>query len=222
MQTHLSLPYGHDTDLPEGHIDEIRTPPVLIERFLAEYTDTGDRVFDPFGGYGTTLAVAEDLDRVACGLEYEPERVELIRDRLENPEHVRQGDVLDFDPESFPSCEFAFTSPPFMTQDMETNPFENYEGQSSYDAYLDDAERAFELVADVLEPGGRLVVDVVNLKHEGRVTPLAWDLADQISNVISFEGEIVVSWVGDGPEDTPGSYGYGYDHSYCLVFDSEA
>ena len=218
MQTHLSLEFGHETDLPEGHLDEIRTPPVLVERFLAEYTDPGDRVFDPFAGYGTTLAVADDLDRVPYGLEYEPERVEWIRDRLDVPEHVQQGDALSFDPESVPSCECVFTSPPFMEQEMETNPFENYAGESTYQEYLDDAQRAFDRVADVLTPAGTLVVDVANIKHDRRITTLAWDLADRLSNSLSFEGETIVAWTGEGPADNQGTYGYGYDHSYCLVF----
>jgi hypothetical protein len=41
------------------------------------------------------------------------------------------------------------------------------------------------------------------------VTPLAWDVAAAVSQVLRFEGEIVVCW---------DHYGYGYDHSYCLVF----
>jgi hypothetical protein len=34
-----------------------------------------------------------------------------------------------------------------------------------------------------------------------------------VSNVLRFEGEVVVEW--DRPE-------YGYDHSYCLVFRAPA
>ncbi len=54
------------------------------------------------------------------------------------------------------------------------------------------------------------MVEVANLKKMGAVTPLAWDIARAISQVLRFEGGIVVAW-----EPT---YGYGYDHSYCLIF----
>ena len=41
------------------------------------------------------------------------------------------------------------------------------------------------------------------------LAPLAWDAAHEISQVLRFEGEVVVCW---------DAYGYGYEHSYCLVF----
>jgi hypothetical protein len=109
----------------------------------------------------------------------------------------------------------ASTSPNTSSR---ANPFENYAGESTYQEYLDDAQRAFDRVADVLTPAGTLVVDVANIKHDRRITTLAWDLADRLSNSLSFEGEKIVAWTGEGPADNQGTYGYGYDHSYCLVF----
>ena len=53
------------------------------------------------------------------------------------------------------------------------------------------------------------MIEVANLKRDGRVTTLAWDLARVVADVLVFEGEVVVGW---------DHYGYGYDHSYCLVF----
>ena len=41
------------------------------------------------------------------------------------------------------------------------------------------------------------------------LTTLAWDIAKAVSQVLRFEGEIVVGW---------NTCGFGYDHSYCLVF----
>jgi hypothetical protein len=52
-------------------------------------------------------------------------------------------------------------------------------------------------------------LEVANLKSEKQVTTLAWDVGREISKVLRFEGEVVVCW---------DKYGYGYDHSYCLVF----
>lgn len=62
-----------------------------------------------------------------------------------------------------------------------------------------------------LKPSGHAVIEVSNLKHEdGSLTTLAWDIAREVSEVLRFVGEIVVTWEN--------GYGYGYDHSYCLVF----
>jgi hypothetical protein len=60
-----------------------------------------------------------------------------------------------------------------------------------------------------MKPGGTVVVEVANLKLDGRLTRLAWDLGEEIAHVLNFEGEVIVCW---------DCYGYGYDHSYCLVF----
>lgn len=220
METHLSLPYGHETPLPEGYVDEVRTPDILVERFVRERTDPGDAVFDPFAGFGTTLTVAERLDRVPYGLEYEPDRVRRIAARLDDPSRIRRGDALQFDPGSVPACDLCFTSPPFMTERMEMNPFDNYAGRSTYDDYLDDVTAAFGRVADAVVAGGAVVVDAANVREDDEVTTLAWDLADAIDRVeaLSFAGEVVVTW--ERPTGHEGDrYQYGYDHSYCLVFE---
>ncbi|AEH38550.1 DNA methyltransferase [Halopiger xanaduensis] len=218
MTTYRCFEYEHDDDLPSEY-DEVRTPDALVEHFLQEHTEPGDRVIDVFAGFGTTLTVAERLERIPFGLEYEPDRVAYIRDRIETPDHVRQGSVLELEPSWFPACDCCFTSPPFMEWTDDRNPFRNYAGESTYADYLDDIETTFARLESVIAPGGTVVVDIANMKHEGRVTPLAWDVADRVANVFYFDGEVVIPWTGDGsPDDRAGTFGYGYDHSYCLVF----
>ncbi len=46
-------------------------PPGLIARIIKLATDPGDTILDPFAGVGTTLAVANALDREAIGFELE-------------------------------------------------------------------------------------------------------------------------------------------------------
>jgi len=224
MDTHLTLEFGHRDPLPAGHADEVRTPDVLVERFLREYTDPGDRVLDPFAGFGTTRLAAERLGRVPVGVEYEADRVAAIRDRLgdDHGGEIRHGSALELGGSWFPPCDYCFTSPPFMTHSIDLNPFENYEGESTYTDYLDDIEAAFRGVASAMAPGGTVVVDVVNVREGDHVTPLAFDVADRVSEVLRFDGETVIEWEGSGYEDTPGRYGYGFDHSYGLVFEKES
>ncbi|WP_435064755.1 DNA methyltransferase [Halobaculum sp. EA56] len=221
MDTHLTLEFGHRDPLPPGHSDEVRTPDVLVERFLEEYTVPGDRVLDPFAGFGTTLTAAERMGRVPFGVEFEPGRVAAIRDRLGDEGEVRRGSALHLDGSWFPPCDCCFTSPPFMTHSIDLNPFENYAGETTYGEYLDDVETAFRGVRSVLAPGGTVLVDVVNVREGDHVTPLAFDVADRVSDVFRFDGEVVIEWEGDGYDGTPGNYGYGFDHSYCLVFEKE-
>ena len=45
---------------------------------------------------------------------------------------------------------------------------------------------------------------------------------EAISQILKFEGEIIICWdhreSGESLYNGAGTYGYGYDHSYCLVY----
>jgi len=220
MRTHLSLAYEQESPLPPAFDDDhdVRMPSVLVERLLEEFTEPGDRVLDPFAGFGTTLTVAERLGREPFGVEYDRRRAEYVAEHIERPENVLRGDAFDLPLDRFPTVECVLTSPPFMNEWIESNPFENYSGESSYERYLDDVEAIFAGVREQLAPGGVALVHVSNMKYEGDVSTPAWDVADAVGNVLRFDGEIVVAWEG-GADEREGTFGYGYDHSYCLVFE---
>ncbi len=222
MRTFTTLRHERKHDLPPTLDADVVMPESFVEHFLGEFTDRGDAVLDPFAGFGTTLAVAESMGRVPYGVEYEADRAEYVRDRVDHPDNVVHGDALELSAYDLPTVDCCLTSPPFMVCGMETNPFENYDSESDYESYLDDVRRAFSELGSVLSPGASVLVNVVNVKYDGDVTPLAWDVADAVSEVLHFDGEIVVTWEGEGSPDREGAFGYGYDHSYCLVFRKEA
>ena len=56
-------------------------PVSLVERAIRNSSRKGDRVFDPFGGSGTTLIAAENTGRVAALLELDPKYVDVIIER---------------------------------------------------------------------------------------------------------------------------------------------
>jgi len=78
-----------------------------------------------------------------------------------------------------------------------------------YKEYLRDIRSIYQQLRTHMKPTGKVVLEVSNLKDENQVTTLAWDIGQEISKVLRFEGEVIVCW------DT---YGFGYDHSYCLIF----
>jgi hypothetical protein len=97
-----------------------------------------------------------------------------------------------------------------MNQDDREDPLTDYATMGKgYAPYLQDIRNIYRQIASLMKEGSRVVIEASNLKRSG-VTPLAWDIAGEVGKEISFEGEIVIGW-----EPT---YGYGYDHSYCLVF----
>ena len=186
---------------------------VLVRTVLEEYTAPGDRVLDPFAGFGTTLAVSEALGRVAVGVELLPERVEIIRGRVGAGSTVLEGDARKLDALSLDPFDLCLTSPPYMPREHHPwNPLTGYTTlDAQYDVYLDQLREVFAAVARVLRPGGHVAVNAANMRYQDAVTSLAWDMAQVISEVSSleFRGETYLEW------DDPPAWLQG---DYCLVF----
>lgn len=64
---------GYPTQKPES----------LLERIIAASSNEGDTVLDPFCGCGTTVAVAERMDRRWIGIDISPTAVNIMKRRLE-------------------------------------------------------------------------------------------------------------------------------------------
>ncbi|MDQ2809910.1 MAG: site-specific DNA-methyltransferase [Chloroflexota bacterium] len=211
MKTFLQLQNTHATDLPAAlRDDDVRYPDSLVTHFLHEFTAPGAVVFDPFAGFGTTLRVAEDLGRAGWGLEWDAARVAYSRAQLQHPQRLLHGDARQLATYDLPTFDFCMTSPPYMNQGDRENPFTAYStaGQG-YAAYLADIQAIYGQIAARLQPSGHAVIEVANLRGTHGVTPLAWDVARAVGAVLPFQGEVVIGW---------DHYGYGYDHSYALVF----
>jgi SAM-dependent methyltransferase len=211
MRTFLRLKNKPGRKLPqEFRGDDVRYAQELVATFLQRFTAPGDVVLDPFAGFGTTLIVAEAMDRAAYGVEYDPRRARYTRSQLARPERLVHGDSRRLLECGLPPIDFSITSPPFTERDDHDDPFTNYSTpRASYNAYLHDIEQIYAQVRQLLKPGAHAVIEVSNLKGPSGVTTLAWDVARAVGQVLDFEGEIVIGW---------DSYAYGYDHSYCLVF----
>lgn len=213
MRTYLSLKNEHQRALPdEFQHDDVRYAEELVEHFLRQFTHESDVIFDPFMGYGTTLLVSEKLNRIAFGVEFDEKRWRYVQTLLQHPERALHGDSTKLDSLKLPEFDFSITSPPYMGKHHKENPFTAYSTiGEGYGQYLETIKQIYHQLSKKLKPSGRAVIEVSNLKHEdGSLTTLAWDIAGKVSEVLRFEGEIVVNW--------DNGYAYGYDHSYCLVF----
>lgn len=74
-------------------------PVALVERAIQNSSRTGDLVFDPFGGSGTTLIAAEKTDRRAALIELDPKYVDVIVRRWQ--EFTGETAVLEGSGQSF-------------------------------------------------------------------------------------------------------------------------
>ncbi|MDO9538069.1 MAG: DNA methyltransferase [Thermoplasmata archaeon] len=219
MKTFLILEHKHEREIPkEFHLDDNRNPENLVRYFLNEFTKPGDLVLDPFAGLGTTLIVAEEVGRIPYGIEYVKERASYIKSQIKNKENLINGSSLELKSFDLPEFDFCFTSPPYTRKTHEVDAFSSYTKEGNYDQYLSDIHKIYLQIKDLMKKDSYIVIEVSNLKGDGEVTTLAWDIAKEVSKVFHFEGEIVIGWTGDGGYDGCGTYGFEYDHSYCLVF----
>lgn len=72
-------------------------PEELVRKFILASSNEGDVVLDPFLGSGTTLVVAEQLNRKWLGCEIEPEYNEWAINRLKNVERKTKEEWIAFD-----------------------------------------------------------------------------------------------------------------------------
>ena len=131
------------------------------------------------------------------------------------PDRLFTADARELDELPIPPVSLAITSPPY------SSPGDPEEALSAYrdptpatTATSPTCKRVCRSVGSLLTPDGWLVIEAANLRRPDRVDTLAWDIAHAVGEVLPFAGEIVVRW-----EPT---YGYGYDHSYCLLFSPPA
>lgn len=195
-------------DRPDDAADDLCFTPEMVAAFVNAYTKPGDLVFDPFAGFGTTLATAQRLGRAAVGFEIDARRVTYTRTQLVDPSAVRKQDVRSLDWSTLPEFQLSITSPPYMTkEDHDQNPLSGYRTlDGDYGRYLSDLQQIHRGISSrAAGPDARIVVNVANL----RSTPLAWDVGAALSEVLVFDHEVVLNW--DEPQDW-------FTQDYCLVY----
>ena len=212
LPTVLRLALRDGPPLPEKFApDDVRFSEKLVGVLVERLTAPGDVVLDPFVGFGTTAVVAERLGREGWGVELDGERAAFVRTRVQAPERIFEADSRALDALPIPPVKLSIASPPYSSPGEPCEALAAYRGPNpGYGAYLAGLQEVYRKVAALLTPDGWVVIEVSNLREPGRVTTLAWDIARAVGEILPFAGEIVVHW-----EPT---YGYGYDHSYCLLF----
>lgn len=211
MQTWMQFKNENKTLLPSRfRHEDVRASENMLGFFIGKFTEKGQIVFDPFAGFGTTLLVAEEMERIGYGIEYSKPKADYVRGLLSHPEHLIHGDSRDLLNYDLPNFDLCLTSPPYTNEQDSENPFVDYRQRGfDYASYLQGMNHIFSQVAQKLNPSGHVVIEAANLKKNGHITTLAWDIAREVARILHFEGETMIGW---------DKYGYGYNHSYGLVF----
>src|SRR5215216_4753295 len=166
VQTWTQFTKGNKTVLPSRfRHEDVRVSENLLEFFIETFTEKGQVVFDPFAGFGTTLLVAEELDRVGYGIEYSKPKAEYVRGLLAHPERLIEGDsriLLEYD---LPTFDLCLTSPPYTNENDSENPYVDYRKKGfDYPSYLKETGNIFSQVARKLTTTSHVVIEAANLK----------------------------------------------------------
>lgn len=154
---------------------EGRTPTYVIWNLIERYTRPGDLVIDPFCGGGTTLDVADSMDRRSRGFDLaahagRPAGAGGLAARRSGPgsersEGARTNRVENGDARKLPIedgvCDLVFMDPPYSTH-LEYSDDERCIGKLSAfeEAYFDSMAEVFGEAERILRPGGHLAIYV--------------------------------------------------------------
>lgn len=216
--TYISMPFAQETSLPQEYeFQDVRYAPQLVEYLINRFCPEGGVVLDPFAGFGTTLTVANKMGRKGYGIEIDGDKIDYMQRYLKLDQGLIHGDVNRlFLDRVLPRVDLILTSPPYMNKDDTADALSGYRFAGDYSGYLEKMQQIFEKLRQVMKPDGIILVEISNLKHQDKVTTLAWDVGIRLSEILSFQGELIINWTGERKEG--GLYNYGYDHSYCLVY----
>lgn len=216
--------------------------PTMIEYFIRFFTKKGEAVLDPFCGIGSTLVACKRTGRVGYGIELNKKYYQISLKRTpEFKKNIFNENAENTMNLNLPKVAYSISSPPYWnilnrsTKDFKNNRTKNgldYNYSSNkddlgniedYELFLEKLTNIYFNIYDLLKSRGYLTIIVKNVKKEGKLYPLAWDLARLLSEKYSLRDEKI--WIQDkvglAPYGYPSSWASNILHHYCLIFQKE-
>jgi len=188
--------------------------------FIHQFAPPGGIVLDPFCGFASTLVAAHLEGRQGIGVELEPARAALSRERLQRigatGQVVLTGDVLAA-VQALPAVDLVLTNIPYFGCRWPDGDAAQFYAADTYARFLDRFHAVFAALKPVLRDGGYLVAMAENLRIGQHFVPLAWDVARLLAERFELVDERVL--VYDKPRHPlePLAAGSNRAHEFALV-----
>jgi DNA modification methylase len=216
--------------------------PTMVSSFIKFFTKEGDNVIDPFCGIGSTLEACERTNRIGFGLELNEKYFKIIKKRINKTKHVAYNvDSRRIDELNLPFFDFSISSPPYWkVLNRSTDGFKKTRLEKKldyayseneldlgnieeYEKFLEELSKIYEKLHKYMKIGSYTVIILKNIKIQGKIYPLAWDLAKKLSQLFTLKDERI--WIQDqislSPYGYPNSWASNVLHHYCLIFKKE-
>lgn len=184
-----------------------------MQLVVRQFSSPGQRVLDPFAGFGSTLVACALERRASLGIELDPARATLIRERLapypEAQTEVIEGDARDVSPADA-SVDLIATNLPYF----ETAEASRWE--AAYEAHLAMLEDVFSRQRRALKDGAYFVAAAQNLRLRGRFVPFAWDVGRRLARHFTLCDEQLLLYDRQRPASADAT-ATSRAHEYLLV-----
>jgi len=213
--------------------------PTMISEFIRFFTKEGQVVLDPFAGIGSTLVACDRTGRKGIGIELSKKYAKIAKMRTK--QEVIVGDARDISKMKLPAIDYSITSPPYWNilhrstgNFKERREKNNYDTKYSeeqtdlgnidnYDTFIEEIFNIYKQIYAILKNKGYITVIIKNVKKQGKLYPLAWDLAKKLGELYVLKDEKI--WIQDKVRLAPYGYPYGWVsniiHHYCLVLQKD-
>ena len=216
--------------------------PTMVSDFIKFFTKTGEVVIDPFAGIGSTLEACKRTGRVGYGIELNKKYYDVIMKRFpEFAKNIYNFDSTKIDLLDLPNIDFSISSPPYWdVLNRSTDGFKKKREKNGldvtysdanddlgnigdYEAFLAKACEVYEKLFKFMRKGAYLVIIVKNVKKNGILYPLAWDMALKLGKLYTLKDEKI--WIQDkiglSPYGYPKAWSSNILHHYCLILRKE-
>ena len=189
-------------------------PDEIPSRLIKLFTYWGETVLDPFGGTGTTAAVALSLGRNAICIDQNPKFNKVAKARVGKiaaqggaKARIENGDARDLSGIREQSISLVVTSPPYWDKADYGSSKANIGKRDAYVTFLDNMKKVYTQCYRVLEPGRKICVVTANVNQYTEHGLLTFPIAADTCALLRDAGFVMVNEIVWSKDRTGGRWG---------------